>query len=141
MTRRRLTIALHWAAFLLLILLLAGGGAVPLLGWAFALAGLTMVLLALVFGLLNGPGPKLEGTLRAAHPWLSRLMYALLAWAALATLTGELGHPLPGPRLPAIWFTVLAAASLHGVFHLWRHTALGDGALRRITPHMLHGIL
>ena len=139
-TRRALTITLHWASFVLLILLIAGGP-VPVLAWAFALSGLAMTSLAVLSGLMNGPGPKLEGALRRAHPWLSRAMYAGLALAAGVTAWTLLGGTWAGPALPDLYFYLLSAASLHGIFHLWRHTALGDGALRRILPSSLHNIL
>ena len=95
----------------------------------------------LVLGLMNGPGPKLEGVFRAAHPWLSRIMYAALGLVSAATLWVMLGNKLPGPGLPELYFYLFSASALHGIFHLWRHTALGDGALRRITPKSMHGML
>jgi len=33
---------------------------------------------------------------------------------------------------------LLILATLHAIFHLWRHTALGDGALRTILPCRMH---
>ncbi|TNF57921.1 MAG: hypothetical protein EP307_12980 [Rhodobacteraceae bacterium] len=140
MTRRRATILSHWAAFLLLILLLAGGPS-PVLAWGYVAASGLMCALALVLGLLNGPGPKLTGAMRALHPWQSRGMYVVLGLTGLATLGHLLGRwPFDLP-LERLWFVALSLSSLHAVFHLWRHTALGDGALRRITPRTLHGIL
>lgn len=138
--RRTTTVTLHWLSFVLLILLVAGGP-VPLLGWSFAIVGLAMAGLAMVGGLLNGPGPKLEGALRRAHPWLSRAMYLALAIVAGATGWTMIGGTWSGPPLGDLYFYLLSASSLHAIFHLWRHTALGDGALRRITPRMMHNIL
>ncbi len=138
--RRKATIALHWAVLVLLVLLVAGGP-VPLLGWAFGLCGLGMGGLALMFGLLNGPGPKLSGTLRHAHPWLSRGMYIALAWVSANTLWSLLGGDVYGPPLASLYFYLMAGVALHAISHLWRHTALMDGALRRITPASLHGML
>ena len=140
MTRRRATIVLHWASFLLLIFLLAAGP-VPWLGWAFVAASLGMGALALVFGLANGPGPKLEGSLRAVHPWFSRAMYLALAATGIVTALHLTGRWTSSVGVAEVWFDMLSASSLHAVFHLWRQTALGDGALRRITPRALHGIL
>ncbi|WP_050927576.1 hypothetical protein [Aestuariivita boseongensis] len=140
MTRRTLTIALHWANMLLLILLVAAGP-LPALAWAFVACALLMVTLAVFGGLLNGPGPKLEGALRAAHPWLSRAMYAGLAAVALITMARLLALWSSPITLQQLYFYLLGAASLHGVFHLWRHTALGDGALKRITPRFMHDAL
>lgn len=141
MTRRRATILLHWSVLTLLMLTLAAGLENAILNTAFGLAGLAMAALALIFGLMNGPGPKLEGALRAAHPWLSRGMYILLAWASLAALMPAFGIALPGPTPRDLMVTLFAASALHAIFHLWRHTALGDGALRRMTPKSLHGML
>ncbi|GFE48512.1 hypothetical protein So717_02650 [Roseobacter cerasinus] len=141
MTRRRATILLHWLVLTLLILALAAGLESAALNAAFGIVGLAMVALAVIFGLMNGPGPKLEGALRTAHPWLSRGMYALLGWACVATLTVAVGTALPGPSPRDVLVTLFAASALHAIFHLWRHTALGDGALRRITPSALHGML
>lgn len=138
--RRKTTITLHWLTLILLVLLLAGGPASGL-SWAFAICGLLQCAMALVLGLMNGPGPKLEGVLRTAHPWLSRIMYAALGLVSAATLWVMLGNKLPGPGLPELYFYLFSASALHGIFHLWRHTALGDGALRRITPKSMHGML
>jgi hypothetical protein len=138
--RRTATITLHWLTLLLLILLIAGGQ-IPVLAWAFALAGLTQCAMALAGGLMNGPGAKLEGALRAAHPWLARGMYVGLALVSGCTIWVQLYGPLPGPSMAELYFYLLSVSSLHGIFHLWRHTALGDGALRRITPKSMHGML
>lgn len=138
--RRNLTISLHWVNLLLLVLLVAAGP-IPVLAWIFVATGLGMVALAIMSGLLNGPGLKLEGALRTAHPWLSRGMYTGLAAVTGVTLTSLLGIWTPSVALEDLYFYLLGAASLHGVFHLWRHTALGDGALRRMTPTFLHKML
>jgi hypothetical protein len=111
------------------------------LAWIFALAGLAMVALALACGLMNGPGAKLQGGLRRAYPALQWGIDALLAWCAADTLAGLLGWALPGPETRSLLMSLLAAASPHALFHLWRHTALHDGALRRITPRLMHGML
>lgn len=136
--RRTATITLHWASLLALVLLVAGGP-VPVLAWGFGVIGLALCALALTHGLMNGPGPKLDGALRAAHPWLSRAMYAGLGAVAAVTLWHVAVAPVAG--LQRLHFYLMSAASLHAIFHLWRHTALGDGALRRITPTSMHGML
>ncbi|WP_299656306.1 hypothetical protein [uncultured Tateyamaria sp.] len=138
--RRTATISLHWLSFVLLILLVAGGP-IPAIGWAFVLSSLLMCAVAAVRGLMSGPGPKLEGTLRAAHPWLSRAMYVALGFVALVTGWQLAGGEWSGPPLVNLHFYLLSASSLHAIFHLWRHTALGDGALRRITPKSMHSVL
>ncbi|WP_295312657.1 hypothetical protein [Roseobacter sp.] len=134
MTRRTLTVILHWSVLCLLMLLLAAGSSHAVLSWAFGLAGLAMTGLALVFGLMNGPGPKLTGGLRAAHPWVHRALYALLGWSALAVLTAAAGNALPGPSPRNLLVALLGAGLLHGIFNLWRSTTLNDGALRRMLP-------
>lgn len=134
MSRRLATICLHWANLVLLLMLPAAGSADTALAWAFSVSGLSMVLFALVGGIMNGPGPKLEGAVRKVHPWLSRFMYGLLAWVALATLSAQLSLPLPGPDARQAQLTLLGASLLHGCFHLWRASALNDGALRRMLP-------
>ncbi|MEQ8901376.1 MAG: hypothetical protein RID11_12775 [Roseovarius sp.] len=139
--RRRATITLHWLNLLLLLFVLGDGGVTTWLSLLYAASALTMCALALVFGLMSGPGPKLEGAVRALHPWLHRAIYALLGWGAVALLAETLATPLPGPTARTLLLTLLATTALHAVFNLWRHTALGDGALRRITPRAIHHIL
>jgi len=140
--RRRATIVLHWStAALLLFVLAAGPGEVALLDWGYALSAAAMAGLAAVFGVMNGPGPKLEGAFRVAHPWMSRGLYLLLAWSAVSIAALQMGRPLPGPEARTVLLVLLAAAMIHAVFNLWRHTALGDGALRRISPSLFHKIL
>lgn len=141
MTRRRATTLLHWAVVVLLLLHLAASGQNATLAWAFVLSGLAMGALALLFGLMNDPGPKLDGKLRHAYPLLQWGMYGLLVWVCTDALAGLVGRPLPGPEARTLLILLLGASSLHGLFHLWRHTVLCDGALRRITPRMMHGML
>lgn len=136
--RRNATITLHWLSLLLLVLLVAGGP-LPALAWAFGLVGLALCTIALLRGLMNGPGSKLEGPLRTAHPWLSRAMYAALGAVAAATLWHLAIDPVAG--ITQLHFYLMSVASLHAIFHMWRHTVLGDGALRRITPTALHCML
>ena len=138
--RHTATLTLHWLSLVLLILLMAGGPR-PALALAFGLSGLAMCAIALISGLMNGPGPTLQGLLRRAHPWLSRAMYAALGLAAGLTLWAQISGKPNAATLGDIYVYLLAASALHGIFHLWRHTALSDGALRRITPKSMHGIL
>ena len=139
--RRRATITLHWLNAMLLLFILGDGGATTWLSLAYAACALGMCALAVAFGLMNGPGPKLDGAFRVLHPWLHRGLYVLLGWGAVALAAKTLARPLPGPEARTLLLALLALAALHAVFHLWRHTALGDGALRRITPRSLHNIL
>lgn len=130
--RRPATIVLHWSLVLLTMLMAAGaGGAAG--AWAFALAGLAMTALALRFGLQSRPGPVLRGAVRAAHPWLHRGLYAYLAGLSLLTLWDLTSATLP-LDLSAFYVALVWIAIFHGMFHLWRHTALGDGALRTMLP-------
>jgi len=139
--RRHVTITLHWLNLLLLLFVLGDAGATAWLSLVYATSALTMCGVALVLGLMNGPGPKLDGPVRAAHPWLHRGLYLLLAWGAMALVAETVGLPLPGPQARTLLLALLAAVALHAVFNLWRHTALGDGALRRITPRAILPIL
>lgn len=134
MSRRLATVCLHWSVLILLMLLLAAGVQNTLLAWSFSLAGLLMVGIALGKGLMNGPGPKLQGGLRRTHPWMSRGMYALLGWAAICVVFNSLDLRIPGPEARTVLMILLGTGLLHGVFHLWRTTALNDGALRRMLP-------
>lgn len=139
--RRRATIVLHWLNATLLLFVLGDGGATAWLSLAYASTALAMCALAVAFGLMNGPGPRLQGAFRALHPWLHRSLYVLIGWGAVALLAETLVRPLPGPEARTLLLALLALAAIHAVFNLWRHTALGDGALRRITPFFLHEIL
>ncbi|WP_135501249.1 hypothetical protein [Roseovarius aestuariivivens] len=142
MSRQLLTSILHWTAALSLLFLLSVDNRIyGALGWVFILSGGAMVAIWAVLGLQNGPGPALTGPLRAAHPWLSRAMYALLGWSALSLALASLGVTLPGPHPRSLLLILGGAALGHAIFHLWRHTALRDGALRRITPRPLHKYL
>jgi hypothetical protein len=61
-------------------------------------------------------------------------MYLLLGWASVSVLGGQVGVPLPGPDIRITLLIVLGAGLLHGIFNLWRSTALNDGAMRRMLP-------
>ena len=138
--RRSLTITLHWALGLMLVLLLSDA-AWNWLTLLFGLCALAMSALALGCGLMNRPGPALSAGLRLAHPWMHRALYALLAFIGALTLYAQLSGS-PAPRDLFTWYLILTAAVLfHAIFHLWRHTALNDGALRRITPRSIHKYL
>lgn len=138
MTRRRFVIFAHWTtAFLLAVLLIKGPGASPWLTSAFAvLCGLWFASYLVGRGPLGRPGPKLVSALRSIHRIQHHALYFAIAAAALASVT-VLEASITGRALTVLLFLGL----LHGVFHLWRHTALFDGALRTILPKFLHGIL
>jgi hypothetical protein len=130
-TRRLATVVLHWSVATLLLLVLASGAENLLLILLFCASGAAMTGLAVIKGLMNGPGPKLSGPLRQLHPWISRVMYALLALSVIALLAPLLGWALPVPPRAAL-LALLGAGMLHGIFNLWRSSALNDGALRRM---------
>ncbi|MBI1416295.1 MAG: hypothetical protein GC146_03650 [Limimaricola sp.] len=135
--RRTLTIWLHWGSVFLILMMIKGGTSAPALRWIFTAAGALWVGMAVFGGLLGRPGPKLTGLARAAYPWMHRGMYAALAVAAGLNLVALLG------LAPRDWawtslLVLLAAGMLHGIFHLWRHTTLYDGALKMMAPRILH---
>ena len=68
--------------------------------------------------------------------------YGLLALFGISTLAliAAPDGPLQGSTR-TIFLLTLGAGLMHGVFHMWRHTVLLDGALRNITPRALHNIL
>ncbi|MEJ6395232.1 cytochrome b/b6 domain-containing protein [Gymnodinialimonas sp. 2305UL16-5] len=132
--------------------------------------GLIFVTLALIWtgshlrrGLASRPGPKLPPWARRFHP----ILHKTLIWGLfLVALTGfglgltsavllraggilPIAPPLNLPDAHAIvsWvhiyqFYALALIVLvHGTFHLWRHLALRDNALRIMAPKALHRFL
>lgn len=140
MTRRGLTIALHWSVLMLVLAMVKGGSAAPALRWVFVVAGGIWVGMALVRGVLARPGPKLQGSLRQTFAVQHCGMYALVGFAVVLNLTALLGVT------PLVWawnalLVLLVAATFHGLFHFWRHTALTDGALRMISPRFMHRFL
>lgn len=122
---------LHWSVPVVIV----GALGRPAPGWDLALAACAIlwVMAAFVSG-LNGPGPALTGWLRPLHFWSHIALLAILGLAATLLL---LGHP-EARRILLVTFML---GLLHGIFHLWRHTVLGDGALRTMLPRAMHGIL
>jgi superoxide oxidase len=138
--RRRATIVLHWSVFMLLLAMIKGGSAEPALRWAFVGAGAIWLVLTLRYGLLGKAGPKLQGGLRRAYPWMHRGLYACLAVAVganAAALQGYLADRIAWNSL----LVLLGAGTFHGLFHFWRHNVLYDNALRMILPRFMHKIL
>ena len=132
--------------------------------------GLVFVTLALVWtgwhlraGLASRPGPKLPPLARALHPVLHRtLIWGLftvaltgfglgLTSAVLMRAGGFLpiAPPLDLPQahrlvsvLHVVQFYALALlVAAHAGFHVWRHLALRDNALRIMAPRLLHRFL
>jgi len=140
MTQRRLTIILHWSVLMLVLAMVKGGTAAVYVRWAFVVAGGLWIAMVLFKGMMCKPGPKLQGTLRTAYPWLHRGMYAVLAIAVgmnAAALLGLAPHDTGWTAL----LVLLGAGALHGLFHFWRHNALFDGALRTMLPRFTHKYL
>ena len=140
MTQRRLTIILHWSILMLILMMVKGGTAAPVLRWSFVIGGTIWIGMAMFKGMMCKPGPKLTGTMRAVYPWMHRGLYAVLGVTvglnALALL-GLLPHDTGWTAL----LVLLAAGTLHGLFHFWRHNVLYDGALRIMMPRFMHKIL
>lgn len=140
MRRRGIVIALHWGVVMAVLAMIKGGTSAPALRWAFVgMAAVWLVTMA-AGGPLGRPGPKLTGELRALF-----LPFHLGLYAALAIAAGLNALALLG-RVPdlAAWNALLVLfflAMIHAVFHLWRHTALNDGALRMILPRAWHKYL
>ncbi|PUB18769.1 hypothetical protein [Yoonia sediminilitoris] len=140
MTQRRLTIFLHWSVLLLVLVMVKGGTASPYVRWAFVVAGGLWLAMAVTRGMLCKPGPKLRGTLRTAHSWVHRGMYGVLALTVGANAAALLGlAPHDTGWIPLL--VLLGAGALHGLFHFWRHNVLYDGALRNMSPRILHKVL
>ncbi len=140
MTRRRLTILLHWSTLLLVLVMIKGGTSEPAVRWAFVIGGAVWIGIALIKGMMCKPGPKLQGSLRTAYPWMHRGMYLLLAVAVVLNAGALLGLAPHDTGWVAL-LVLLGAATFHGLFHFWRHNALFDGALRVMTPRFVHKYL
>ncbi|MEM1273742.1 MAG: hypothetical protein AAGF88_07995 [Pseudomonadota bacterium] len=133
-----MNIALHWVQFALLLGLISTTA--PTAPWAIAygLVALIWPAVAVVKGLHGRGGRKLAPVGKAIHQWHHRMLYALSAASGAAAIAWSLGVPL---ALQYWLFLLFLVSNLHAVFHLWRHTALLDGALRMITPRALHKLL
>ena len=136
--RRRVVMVLHWTQFALLIGLLSTE--VPTAPWVLAYAGVTLAWtgLALVAGLNGTGGPALTPALRHVHRWGHRAMLAAVAVSGVLAILWLAGRPV---ALQYWLFIVFGLSMLHAIFHLWRHTTLGDGALRWMTPRAVHKVL
>lgn len=126
--------------FILILAMVKGGTANVGVRWVFVVCVTAWVGIALARGLIGRPGPKLGPTTRAVYPWMHRLLYAALALSAALNAGELLGWIAPG----GAWISLLVLLGLgafHGLFQVWRHMALYDGALRLITPRFVHGVL
>lgn len=133
------------------------------MGLIFVSAALIWTALYLRKGLLSRPGPKLRGWARWLHPILHKtLIWGIFGVALTGLLIGitstvqlwaggivPIAIPLDMPRandlvglIHSIEFYGLALiAILHAGFHIWRHFALRDNALRIMAPKALHRFL
>ncbi len=143
-----------------------GPGAVrfhSVMGLIFVSTALLWTALYLRKGLLSRPGPKLTGWARRLHPILHKtLIWGIFGVALTGLLIGvtstvqlwaggivPIAVPLNMPLandwvglLHSIEFYGLALiAALHAGFHIWRHFALKDNALRIMAPKLLHRFL
>jgi cytochrome b561 len=137
MTRRRLTMILHWTVFALLVLLLIGYRN-ALVSWAFVLAGAGMIAMALIKGLYSKPGPGLDGFLRVAHPVLHWAMYGFLAVVAVFTALAQFGAA--PTEMSRLYFILLYASFGHGTLQVMRQMSPGDAPLRNMTPKSMHSL-
>lgn len=135
--RRPFHIALHWANSFLIIAALVSGGE-PIWLTSFGIVAVIWSAMALGLGLSGRPSPALTGAFRPLHTWGHRALYVLVGVTGLAALGVPVLASFPVREL---LLTLIAIGSLHAVFHLWRHTTLGDNALNNILPKFLHGIL
>lgn len=132
-------------------------------GLLFVSLALTWTGLHLAKGLASRPGPKLTGWARWLHPVIHRtLIWGLFAVALTGFLLGltsarllwaggivPIAPPLDLPRandavgwVHAVEFYALGVvAGAHALFHIWRHVALKDNALRIMAPKGLHRFL
>ncbi|EKE45461.1 hypothetical protein OCGS_0551 [Oceaniovalibus guishaninsula JLT2003] len=126
---------LHWGALaLVLAVLLVGIN--PVTRWGVVAVAILWGIAALTLGISARPGPKLSGWVRRAFVPLHAALIGLLAVAAVIVLRAD-----PGPATGVtrgMGLTLLAAVIVHGGFHVWRHVALHDGALRAMLPRAMH---
>ena len=138
--KRAVIILCHWATVIMVLLLTKGGATAEAIQWAFALVALGWSGIALTTGLAARPGPKLQGVFRSAFPWMHRGMYLVMAATAILTIGALQGWADMATARRAI-LILFVAGIFHGIFHMWRHTALNDGALRMMTPKIWHKYL
>lgn len=136
--RRTITITLYWLTLVPFVLLVLGRS-IPLIISAFSLVVLVQCATARADGWLSGP--RFEDALKAAHRRMARGIFATLAIVAMTTILSQWSHAQPSHNLSELSFYVLFVSALYGIFQLWRHEALGDFVLRRLSPHSLHGVL
>lgn len=140
MTRRALNIALHWFFALVLLAMIKGGTDAIWLRWVYVGLGAAWVGIVVLKGVLAKPGPKLTGFLRDSFKALHIGFYALIAFSVAINAFALLGLAQKDMAFTSL-LLVLAAATFHALFHVWRHCALYDNALRMIFPKSWHKYL
>lgn len=128
---------LHWSVVFLVLAMMKGSAGDMAFRWALVAAGGLWVGFACVLGLMARPGPKLAGRIRLIYRPAHIALYGLVAASSLINALSLLGF-MPDRFA---WYSLLilfGAGMLHGLFQLWRHTALYDGALRTMTPKLWH---
>lgn len=140
MTRRTLNIALHWSFALMLLSMIKGGSDAVLLRWTYVIVGAIWVGIAIAKGILAKPGPKLKGLLRRSFAAVHWGLYAIIGTSVVINALALL-NLAPKQLAFTSLLVVLTAATFHAVFHLWRHAALYDNALRMIFPPSWHKYL
>lgn len=127
------------------------------------LLGLVVLVWTLVYlrkGLAGRAGPKLPPLAKRAHPVMHRALHIGMPVMMLTGLAAGLAAPflieafglLPlnfangtksihelAQEIHEIAFNALLAGIVaHSLFHIWRHVWIKDGALRIMSPKMLH---
>lgn len=138
--RRRANIALHWSLVFALLVMVEGGSAAPAVRWAYVAIAVLWLALTLTHGMLARPGPKLRGAVRALFVPMHWGLHGLIAVSAGLNAGELVGVVPPGPAWTSL-LVLLSAAAFHAIFHIWRHGALYDNALRLITPRFIHKYL
>ncbi|MEM6386135.1 MAG: hypothetical protein AAF718_07860 [Pseudomonadota bacterium] len=135
---RRAVILLHWLSFLLVYLIWSTTPDWPpwLVQPFVAITAVWVGLLVVRRRVFFKPGPKLDGGARLAHRLQHPVLYLSLVGMALVFLTNQ-----PERVTYIVVQVIFFGGLMHGLFHLWRHTALYDGSLRNITPRFLHKVL
>jgi cytochrome b561 len=134
-----------------------------ILALIFVTAATWMTFDALINGMAGRPGPKLPPWARRVHWAMHRLLVAGAAFVALSGLAlgitasrqlwaggiVPIGIPLSMPELNHLigvihrweFYGLSALITLHALFHIWRHYALRDNALRIMAPKRWHRFL
>lgn len=137
MSRRTLHIILHWSVFFLILTMVKGGVSAPWVRWTYCALIALWVGVAVTRGRIGRAGPKLSPAVRAAYPWAHGTIYLCLGVSATLN-AGELtGLVAPGPAWASL-LVLLGIGAFHGLFQMWRHTALFDNALLLITLKFMH---